>query len=47
MNLLDSSALRFDPLFVSPLALAGFVTTALLCVQWIAQLFADVTEDSK
>jgi hypothetical protein len=37
-----------DPLYVFlPLALAGFVTVALLSVQWLAQLFADHHDGSK
>ena len=38
----------FDPLyFFLPLALAGFVTLALLSAQWLAQLFADQDQGSK
>ena len=38
----------FDPLYVFlPLALAGFVTLALLSSQWLAQLFADQDQGSK
>lgn len=37
-----------DSLYVFlPLALAAFVTFALLSVQWIAQLFADQDRGSK
>ncbi len=37
-----------DPLNVFlPLALAGFVTFAILSVHWIAQLFLDNDEGSK
>ncbi len=37
-----------DPLyFLLPLALAGFVTLALLFAQWLAQLFADQDQGSK
>ena len=42
----DCAAL--DPLYVFlPLALAGFVTLALLSAQWLAQLFADDDQGSK
>lgn len=38
----------FDPLYVFlPLALAGFVTFALLSVQWLAQFFTDQDRGSK
>jgi len=37
-----------DPLYVFlPLALAGFVTFAILSVHWLAQLFADQDPGSK
>ena len=39
---------EFDPLYVFlPLALAGFVTFALLSVRWLAQFFADQDRGSK
>jgi hypothetical protein len=42
----DGSAL--DPLYgFLPLALAGFVTFAILSVQWLAQFFADRHEGSR
>jgi hypothetical protein len=38
----------FDPLYVFlPPALAGFVTFAVLSVQWLAQLFADQDRSCK
>ena len=38
----------FDPLYLLlPLALAGFVTLALLSAEWLAQLFADQDQGSK
>ena len=47
MNLLIPPP-EFDPLYVFlPLALAGFVTFALLSVQWLAQFFADQDRGSK
>ena len=47
MNLLIPPP-EFDPLYVFlPLALAGFVTAVLLCVQWLAQFFADQDRGSK
>ena len=37
-----------DPLYLFlPLVLAGFVTLAILSMQWVAQLFADHDEGSK
>jgi len=38
----------FDSLYIFlPLAVAVFVTFAILSVQWVAQLYADQDESSK
>ena len=43
-----SDCAALDPLYVFlPLALAGFVTLALLSAQWLAQLFADQDQGSQ